>query len=738
MRTERFNGSRVLAVVGPDGVGKSKVVAALLELGLGHNATDKGFAEKSRLLERESAEDRRNFSCYSHIYSQAAGHAASQSSRLHLVDTPGHVDRAPIVERALHMAHGAIAVISASKGVDAACCRAFAALERAAKPAVVFINGIDKVDDMAAFESAVDALEKRLGIRPVVLFAPAHFAGKQAGSSLLNVLEGSICTASDCSLIEENHSEIAGGKYLEWAKKLRSQQVESLASVDDEMMEAFVEFDGDVPRAMIEAALHRAVAAGKLMPLVAGSAKSGLGIDALQEVIHSFIPGNKSGTKILEEFGTQPKGGVKFSARVPFLGWAFAERTVNGDHMLEVRILDGTLKPNTQMKVLFGAPSAASEVAPTRMLGYGLQGRLDVLLSAGPGDVVLVPVPAEVRIQDRRGLILADRKLSFSSSSSEPAVGGDVAAGVVAAAPCVYALRMEALKPKEQEKLVSAIKVILRDEDGLCFEEDKRTGEKRLRFMGPLHMELVQERLAEEFHVLQLSLGPPRIGYFATPRASTTARAEHKSGGKTNIRKGIVHEKIGHTDAWAKVELAPGERNSGITVLEPAPCLLGRSAGVARGLANGLRAGLEMGTLGGLPVTDVTVRLKEAEVENEELAFLAAEAAVARALQLAATDVSVLEPYVQVQVDVPSAYLDGIVKDLEKRHGEIWGTQPSEGDAKLVLAEVPLKDMQNYAGDLQKLTDGNGFFTTTAQVYRELDNVRERQILQQQTAAVPH
>lgn len=709
-RVPHAGGSRVVAVCGRDGVGKSKVCAALLELaeppGRRAPAASPHFADKSRLLEREPAEGTRNFSCYNHIYSQRAADAGLPQ-RLHLIDTPGHVDRLPLVDHALRVAHGAIIVCSVRGGVNAACGRVFTAVERSGKPSVVFLNGIDEADDAGGFDEALDALEQRLGIRPVVLFAPAHVSGAHTGSLLLNVLDNTMCSALECSLVDVGAEGKADGKLAVWAKRLRDQQIKSLAAVDDEMMEAFAEFDGEVPRVLIESALRRVAAAGRIMPLIAGSAKSGLGIDALQEAVRTFIPAMDS-APLLRELGIEPIGDIDFSPKAPFLGWVFGRRRAAGQQLLEVRVLDGALRPEQGLRVVHST-GPGEAFAPDRLLAHGPRGELVPCREGGPGDLVLVPAPESLGRAGQAGFVLSDDRRPFGPG--RPAERPETKTG-----QCTFALQVESLEPGERERLLRALGVLLQDDDGLALDLDAHTGEYRLSCMGALHLELMRERLAEEFQVTRLPLGKPRVAYCVTLGGAPSVA----SGGQQH--EGTVPRLV---KAWAEVELAPGRRGTGVRI--EAVGVSGPATAAA--FEEGIRHGLEAAGPGGTRVTDVRVRLLSAEAQHEEAAAAAAARAVERAVARAPR-VVLLEPVVELEVDVPSRAVDGVVEDLRHRRGEVCGERLSEGESHVVDAKVPLREILDYTAELQKLSAGEGFFNYRLQGYKEVEDPVARHILE--------
>jgi len=715
-------GSRVVAVCGRDGAGKSKVCAALLELGQPsasrEAAESPGFADKGRLLEEESAETRRNFSCYNHIYSQKASDAGLPK-RLHLIDTPGHVDRLPLLDQALRVAHGSIFVCSVHKAVDDACGRAFAAVKRSRKPSVVFLNGVDKADDADGFQLVLDRLEQRLGIRPVVLFAPAHVSGADTGSLLLNVLDNSVCSALECTL-EGGEEDKADGGLAAWAKRLRHQQIKSLAEVDNEMMEAFAEFDGEVPRILIWSALRRAAAAGKIMPLIAGSAKSGLGIDALQDAVRTFVPAMDCGP-LLREIGVQPLGKIDFSPEAPFLGWVFGRRSVGTEKFLDVRILDGTLRAQQGLKVV-RCTGPGEAFAPGRLLAHGPRGELLPCSMGGPGDLVLVPAPESLESVGQAGFILSDDERLFGP-------GRPIQFPEARTGRCTFTLKIGLLEPDERKRLLDALDVLLAEDDGLSLEVDRSTGEYRLSFMGSLHHELVRERLADDFDLTNLPLKGPRVAYHATLKGQpSAARASHGQGQLKAAQAPSVPQTA--AEAWAEVELVPGDRGTGV-IIEASSTVAQESIPA---LECGVRRGLEEAGPGGIPVTDVRVRLLGALAQREEAAALAAASAVRRAVQGAA-ELAVLEPIVELRVDVPSEAAAGVVEDLCRRRAEVSRDAATAGGSEVVTAHVPLREILDYAGDLKKLSDGQGFYSYQLRFYREVADSLAEHILARELAS---
>lgn len=158
-----------------------------------------------------------------------------------LIDTPGHVDFAPEMERALAVLDCAVLVVSAVEGVQAHTRTIWNLLQRYGVPALVFINKID-----------------RAGADPARVLAQ------------LGRLPGGACCVP-----------LRGGA-------LDAGETEAVAALDEGLLEAYL--SDETPAGGWAAAAQRLVAARALVPCFAGSALTGQGMDALLEGLGAFAP----------------------------------------------------------------------------------------------------------------------------------------------------------------------------------------------------------------------------------------------------------------------------------------------------------------------------------------------------------------------------------------------------------------------------------------------------------------
>ena len=69
----------------------------------------------------------------------------------------------------------------------------------------------------------------------------------------------------------------------------------------------------------------------------------------------------------------------------------------------------------------------------------------------------------------------------------------------------------------------------------------------------------------------------------------------------------------------------------------------------------------------------------------------------------------ILEPVMKVEVTTPEEYLGDIIGDISSRRAQIQGTI-QRGNARVVVANVPLSEMGSYATVIRSLTAGRASY----------------------------
>ena len=80
---------------------------------------------------------------------------------------------------------------------------------------------------------------------------------------------------------------------------------------------------------------------------------------------------------------------------------------------------------------------------------------------------------------------------------------------------------------------------------------------------------------------------------------------------------------------------------------------------------------------------------------------------------------ALLEPIMKASIIIPDEYMGDIMGDINKKRGRVLGMEPVDGK-QMVLAEVPLSEMQTYATDLRSMTQARGDFQMEFTRYEEV------------------
>jgi elongation factor G len=217
--------------------------------------------------------------------------------------------------------------------------------------------------------------------------------------------------------------------------------------------------------------------------------------------------------------------------------------------------------------------------------------------------------------------------------------------------------------------------------------------------MGELHLEIIKDRLAREFHV-QSNAGRPMVAYKETIREP--ARAEH-----------VFEREIGGRGHFGHIvlEIAPVARGGGNQVeWEVSPEVVPHEFRAA--VEQGINDGLLTGVVGNYPLVDVLVRIVGGgthPVDASEVAFRSAAVMALRDAAHAAAAV-MLEPIMKVEIITPAEYVGDVLGDVNGRRGRIRDIEKREA-AQIIQAEVPLAELFGYATQLRSLTKGRASYS---------------------------
>jgi elongation factor G len=614
----------------------------------------------------------------------AATTAFWRDHRINIIDTPGHVDFTVEVERSLRVLDGAVAVFDSVAGVQPQSETVWRQADRYRVPRVAFINKMDRTG--ADFDAAVRSMRDRLGATPVPIQIPIGREDSFAG--VVDLVEMKAITYTNPLGTEFSVDPIPTA-LEEQAREGHHSLIDAVAEFDDELTETYLEDESAVTPEMIRRALRTGTLAGRVTPVLAGSAFKNKGVQPLLDAVVDYLP---SPVDVPPVQGVDPKSAEEAireaTPDAPFSALAFKVMT------------DPYVGKLTYFRVYSGQVEAGDRVLNTT---NGKTERIGRILQMHANH-------REERDEIGAGEIAAAVGLKFTTTGDTLAVdSAPIVLESMAFPDPVISVAIEPRTKGDQDRLAQALQRLADEDPTFRVTTDDETGQTIIAGMGELHLEIIVDRLLREFRV-EGNVGRPQVAY-----RETIGRVVE------NVRGRFVRQ-TGGAGQYGDVviDLLPQEPGAGYEFVDkivggkiPREYIPATDAGIQEAMGAGI--------LAGYPVVDVRVELVDGsyhEVDSSERAFkIAGSIAFKEAMKRAKP--KLLEPVMAVEVVTPEEYLGDVIGNLNGRRGRVEHLEPV-GGSQSIRASVPLAEMFGYATDLRSMTQGRATFTMQFDRYDEV------------------
>ena len=621
----------------------------------------------------------------------AATSCTWKSKRINIIDTPGHVDFTVEVERSLRVLDGAVAVFCAVGGVEPQSETVWRQAEKYEIPRIAFINKMDRIG--ADFERVVSMMEERLGTNPVVVQIPV---GKESEfEGVIDLIEGKMYSFDEDSLGQEVIEKDIPEEYRDRFTAAHMVLIEKLADFDDEIMENFLE-DTTVSTTEIYRALRTATLELNLVPVLCGSAFKNKGIQPLLDSIIHYLPSPLDVPPMVgvgkkgEEISRKADAKEKFSALIfKLMSDAFVE------NLAFIRVYSGILKVGD--KVFNPVKKKKEKISKLIRLHANKREEVDTLKAGDIGAVI---------------------GLKFSTTGDTLCASGDyiVLESMDFPEP-VIGVAIEAKSKADEKKLEETLAKIALEDPSFQITKNEDTGQTIISGMGELHLEIIVDRLLNEFKA-NANVGKPQVSYKET--ISTRAEGEGKFDQLTGAKGQYGHVVL-------QVEALP--RGAGI-LFESQVKEDQVPSEFLGAIEKGIRDSLDAGPLIGYPVTDIKASLiggSYSEDDSTEMAFgIASSMAIRRVT--ADADPLLLEPIMSLEIICPDEYLGDMMNDLNSKRAKVVGVETNDG-LQVVKAHAPLTEMFGYSTSLRSATQGRASFTMQFENYDVVQKNRADEII---------
>lgn len=640
----------------------------------GNTVTDHMELEKQRGITITAAA----ISC---AWSTHQGARAGERHSINVIDTPGHIDFTAEVERSMRVLDGVIIVFSAVDGVQPQSETVWRQATKYKVPRLVFINKMDRLG--ADFPRVVDQIQKRLSAHSYPLYLPIGKEEEFCG--LIDVIH------QKSTRFEKSETDPRGLKPgweaipahdADAAARARDELIERLAEADAELGDLYLD-NRPISALDLQNAVRRATIARTFVGIIPGSAYKEKGVQRILDAVVDYLPSpsDLSPQALDDKKQAHP---LRVENAAPLMALVFKLTSTPNGQLVFTRVYQGTLKPGQAVY----NPRTRRHERITRLVRMRAD-KPEAIPQAEAGDICAVLGLRDVVTGDT---LSADLDLFFERPTfPEPVVS-------LAIEPCTR---------EDQERLGLALQRLVAEDPTLRSHTDPETGQTLLSGMGELHLDIIRERMVQEFRVHTIA-GRPQIAFRETITRSARAEGEYK---RQNGGVGL------YGDVIVVIEPNPGRGNEVVNEI------IGGAIPkqYIRPTLQGIEDALKDGVLQGSPVTDVRCRIVDGAfhaVDSNDVAFrTAARMAFKDAMKDAAP--VLLEPIMAVEVTTPVEYQGDILGDLTRRRGSIQNVV-TEGTTCVVEAEVPLQNLFGYAMDIRSLSKGRADYSMTPSHYAVL------------------
>ncbi len=593
--------------------------------------------------------------------------------RINIIDTPGHVDFTAEVERSLRVLDGGVVVFDAVAGVEPQSETVWRQANKYNVPRICFVNKMDRIG--ADFWRTVQMIRDRLGAVPVPIQVPI---GRESGfKGFVDLIEWRAVVFTDDLGTRSEQSEVPTSMEAEITQH-REALIERVAETDEDLTLKYHEGE-EITKAELVAALRRATIAGKLVPVLCGTALKNKGVQAMLDAVIVYLP---SPLDIPAPMGINPDTGEKETRAVddaaPFSALVF--KIVSDPfvgRLSYLRVYSGTVNKGSGVE---NSTKGKSERIG-RLLRMHANHREDI---------------DEIRAGDICAAV--GLRNTFTGDTLCNAQKPIILESIVFPQP-VIEIAIEPRTRADQDKMAIALQKLAEEDPTFQLHTDVESGQTIISGMGELHLEVIVDRMFREFKV-EANVGRPQVAYRETITREAQAQGKH-------VRQTGGHGQYG--DVWIRV--APNERGKGFEFIN---AIVG---GVVpreyiKPVENGIRETVENGILAGYPMIDVKVTLYDGsyhEVDSNEMAFKTAGSLAIKEAARKAGPI-LLEPVVLVEVTTSEDFYGDIIGDLNRRRGTILGME-SRGTMHVVRGYVPLAEMFGYVNDLRSMTSGRANYS---------------------------
>lgn len=622
-----------------------------------------------------------------------------QQHKINLIDTPGHVDFTVEVERSLRVLDGTVAAFCAVSGVQPQSETVWRQADKYNVPRIAYVNKMDRSG--ANFYEVVRQLKDMLGANAVPIQVP--IGAEETFMGAVDLITMKAIVWNDESMGAKYDIEEIPASVMDDAVEWREKLLESLAEVDETLMEKFFDDPSSITEDEIRAAIRKGTVTMQINPVMCGSSFKNKGVQTLLDAVCAYLPSPLDNPEVI---GTNPEDDT-----------IEVKRMVDEDEPLCALAFKIATDPYVGrlcfFRVYSGHLDAGSYVYNSRS---GKKERISRLFQMhsnkqNPMETIHVgDIGAGVGFKDIRTgdtLCVEEAPITLESIDfPDPVIG----------------IAVEPKSQKDMDKLGIGLSKLAEEDPTFTVKTNEDTGQTVISGMGELHLEIIIDRLKREFKV-ECNQGRPQVSYKEAISQPVEMREVYKrqTGGRGKFADIIFRMEPADADFEGSLQFVD-EVKGGNIPREYIPS-------VQKGFERAMKSGI----LAGYPIDRLKVTLLDGSfhpVDSDQLSFeVAAMQGFKHASEKAAP--ILLEPIMQVEVVTPEESMGDVIGDLNKRRGQVEGMESHRNGARIVKAKTPLSEMFGYVTALRTITSGRATSTMTFSHFEEMSTSIAKAVLEE-------
>ncbi|MDE6740721.1 MAG: elongation factor G [Muribaculaceae bacterium] len=617
--------------------------------------------------------------------------------KINLIDTPGHVDFTVEVERSLRVLDGAVATFCAVGGVEPQSETVWRQADKYNVPRIGYVNKMDRSG--ANFLEVCRQVKDVLGANPLPIQLP--IGAEETFKGVIDLVLMKAIFWHDESMGAEYSVEEIPANLRDEAEQYRDKMLETLAELDDALMEKYFDDPSTITVEEIKSAIRKGTLAMEINPMICGSSFKNKGVQTLLDAVCAYLPSPEDSGAVeghaiddpdeiltREPSPEAPMCALAFKiATDPYVGRLVFFRVYSGNIDAGSYCLNSRSGKKERISRLFQMHS--NKQNPMERIGCG-----DIGAGVGFKDI-------------RTGDTLCDENAPIVLEAMEfpdPVIG----------------IAVEPKTQKDLDKLGVGLQKLAEEDPTFRVETNEETGQTVISGMGELHLDIIIDRLRREFKV-ECNQGRPQVTYKEAITKPYEGREVFKkqTGGRGKFADIIFRMEPADEDFVGSLQFVD-EVKGGNVPKEYIPSV-----------QKGFQTAMKNGVLAGYPVERLKVTLLDGSfhpVDSDQLSFeLVAIQGFKKGSEKAGP--VLMEPIMSVEVVTPEESMGDVIGDLNKRRGQVEGMETSRSGARIVKAKAPLAEMFGYVTALRTITSGRATSTMSFSHYAEVSNSIAKAVL---------